>query len=117
MLFIERGDGDNFRFYREGCLQGCFIVFVIDFVSRIVVVLGSDVGVNVVRFYVGNEYEVVGVVKVFYSFLVLMGGVEGEIIGGKVGVYIIKFGSQDVMGVVFFYQQCNEDFIIGGVAD
>lgn len=83
MPFIERGDGDNLRPHCQGCLQGCLIVLAIDPVPCIVVVPGPNAGVNVARPHTGNEHEVVGIAEVFHSFPVLMGGAEGETVGGK----------------------------------
>lgn len=114
---IERGDRDNLRPHSQGCLQGCLVVLAIDPVPRIVVVPRPDAGVNVARPHAGNEHEVVGIAKVLHSFPVLMGGAEGETVGGEVGVHAVKSSSQDVMGVALLHQQRYEDPVIGGVAD
>ena len=114
---VERGDRDDLGPHRQGCLQGRLIVLAIDPVPRIVVVPRPDAGVNVARPHAGNEHEVVGIAKVLHSFPVLMGGAEGETVGGEVGVHAIKSSGQDVMGVALLHQQCYEDPIIGGVAD
>lgn len=114
---IERRDGDNLGPHGQGCLQGCLVVLAIDPVPSIVVVPGPDAGVNVARPHAGDEHEVVGITKALHSLPVLMGGAEGETVGGEVGVHAVKPGRQDVVGVALFHQQRNEDPIVGGVAD
>lgn len=113
---VERRDGDDLRPRVERCLQGCLVIAAVHPVARVVVVPRPDAGVDVAGPHTGDEQEVIAVAESLDGLPVLMGGAEGEAVGGKVRVHAIEATGEYVVLVALLHDQRDEDGVIGGAA-
>lgn len=114
--FVEGRDGDDLGPGVQRCLQGGLVIASIHAVAGVVVVPGSDAGVDVAGPHAGDEEEVVAVAEGPQVPPVLVGGAVGEPVGGKIRVHPVEAGGQDVVLVSLLHHQGDEDGVVSGSA-
>lgn len=116
MPFVKRRDGDDLRPHVECRLQNRLVVATVHPVASVVVVPRSNAGVDVTGSNAGDEEEVVPVTEGLNGLPVLVGGAEGEAVGGEISVHSVEATCQDVMLVTLLNNQSDEHGVVWGAA-
>lgn len=114
---VEGCDGHHLRTDRQSRLQGCVVVAPVHPVTGVVVVPRPDGRVHVAGAHAGDEEQIVGVAEALDGFPVLVGGAEGEAVGGEVGVDAVEAAGSDVVFVALLHDEGHEDAVVRAPSD
>lgn len=114
---VKGRDGHHLRPDGQSRLQGRLVVAPIDPVAGVVVVPRPHGRVNIAGAHAGDEEQVVGVAEALDGLPVLVGGAEGEAVGGEVGVDAIEAAGSDVVLVALLHDEGHKDAVVRAPSD